>query len=308
MTEVVEYAELDAGAYTRLQGRLIRNKGNRVQREFVEAARSSDSFLAFMERNNAIATEGRVIEPFDGVPLTEQSFKEPTDDQERAAYERWEDLPPRVACRPSFWAQVTLQHLRLGAIEAAYWLAANGGRSESGEERIDRALAEKGDRAPKLLDDCVRTVLRRMSGLPARGNRSVFVNPSFGRAWWRERMVARISKREGVEGRIALLAVVRCKQEYWENIVKMIVSRGSVFGSVDVQDAFVNSMAKHFKAEPNTPLKVASRLNDATRRFSNIAASRELGVLDFGEVGEVADRLLVALHQQMIRRQSAEVG
>ena len=302
MTEAVEYAELDAAAYTGMQRRLLRDKGERIQREFLEAAKSNDAFLAFMQHNDVVATEGREIELFDGVRLTEQSFKDPTDDQERAAYERWKDVPPRVACRTSFWAQVTLQHLRSGTVEAAYWLAANGARSESGEERIDRALAEKGDRAPKLVDDCVRTVLRRMSGLPAaRGNRSVFVNPSFGRAWWRERMIARLSKRKGVECRIALLDVVRCNQEYWEGIVKMIVSRGSVFGSVDVQDAFVNSMAKHFRAKPNTPLKAASKLRDATRRFSNIAASRELGTLDFSEVGEIADRLLGALHQQMTR-------
>ena len=302
MTELVEYAELDEGAYSALQRRLLHDKGGPFQREFLGAARGSSGFLAFIARNEVEATGGNEVALFDGVPLTEQSFKDLTDDQERAAYERWSDIPPRVACRTSFWAQVTLQHLRSGAIDAAYWLAANGGKNESGEERIDRALAEKGDRASKLVDECVRTVLRRMSGLPfARGNRSVFVNPSFGRAWWRERLVARISARDDVECRISLLDVVRCNQQYWEDIVTMIVSRGSVFGSVDVQDAFVNSMAKHFRAQPSTPLKHASKLKDATRRFSNIAASLELGVLDFREVGEIADRLLVALHQQMTR-------
>lgn len=302
MTELVEYAELNDGAYSTLQNRLIRDKGARIQKEFLEAAKSSDDFLAFMERENIVMTTGKDVELFDGVRLTEQSFKDMTDDQEQAAYDRWKDVPPRVACRPSFWAHVTLRHVKSGSIEAAYWLAANGGKNESGEERIDRALADDGEKAEKLIDDCVRAVLRRMSGLRAvRGNRSVFVNPSFGRAWWRERMVARILKRKNVEHRTALLDVVRCNQEYWEGIVKMIVSRGSVFGSVDVQDAFVNSMAKHFISEQNTPLKKASKLKDATRRFSNIAASRELGALDFSEVGKIADQLLVAIHQQLTR-------
>lgn len=302
MTEPVEYAELDDGAYSTLQNRLIRDKGARIQREFLEAAKNSDDFLAFMERENLITTTGKDVGLFDGVRLTEQSFKDMTDDQERAAYEKWKDVPPRVACRPSFWAHVTLRHLEIGSIEAPYWLAANGGKSESGEERIDRALADIGEKANKLVDDCVRTVLRRMSGLrAARGNRSVFVNPSFGRAWWRERMVARILKRKNVEPRTALSDVVRFRQGYWEGIVTMIVSRGSVFGSVDVQDAFVNSMAKHFISEPSTPLKNVEKLKDAMRRFSNIAASRELGALDFSEVGKIADRLLVAIHQQLTR-------
>ncbi len=62
----------------------------------------------------------------------------------------------------------------------------------------------------------------------------------------------------------------------------------------------------YFKAQPNTPLRVASKLKDALRRFSNIAASREFGVLEFGEVGEIADGLLAALHEQMTGGGSAQ--
>ena len=102
----------------------------------------------------------------------------------------------------------------------------------------------------------------------------------------------RILKRDGVEDRAALLDVVRTNQQYWENLVTMIVSRGSVFGSVDVQDAFVNSLAKHFKEKPETRLRAASRLTKVLRRFSNIAASREIGVLEFEEIGELVDDLL----------------
>ena len=61
---------------------------------------------------------------------------------------------------------------------------------------------------------------------------------------------------------------------------------------VDVQDAFVNSLAKHLKVEPKTPLRAASRLTKVLRRFSNIASSREIGVLEFEEIGELVDNLL----------------
>ena len=293
------YAERDPAAYTRFQNHLIRVKGSPIQVDFLEAAKSNGTFLDFFEQHDVPCITGRSVSAFGGV-LTEQSFKEPTEDQERMAYENWIDLTPRTACRVSFWAEVTLRHIERGQIEEAYWLAANGGKTESGEERIDRALAERSEKRLKLLDDCVRQIFRRMSGLPAaRGNRSVFVNPTFGRAWWRERMVSRISSRQGVEDRPGLLSVVRRNQEYWEELVKMIVSRGSVFGSDDVQDAFVNSLAKHFRLAPTTPLKAATRLRIALRRFSNIAASRELGVLEFGEVGEVTDAFLATLYSQM---------
>ena len=285
------YSERDEEAYTRLRQKLLKEKGSEFQQEFLNAVKRSEDFLKFMD-SEARLTDGNSVERF-ARPLTEQSFKEPTQDQEQAMYEIWSVVPPKTACRVSFWAEVTLQHVRSGAIEEAYWLAATTGRNETGEERIDRALARKGDNPNRQIDDCVRTVIRRMSGLPsARGNRSVFVNPSFGRAWWRERMVSRILARRGIEDRVALLNVVRLSQQYWENLVTMIVSRGSVLGSVNVQDAFVNSLAKHFKDMPSSPLKTANKLTVALRRLSNVAASRELGVLEFEELVAIIDKLL----------------
>ena len=289
-----EYAERDEAAYTRFtatRGPLLGDKGGEFQRDFLTAAQHPSTFVEFMDEH-VPAVAGARISSFAGA-LTEQSFKEMTVDQEEDIYDAWRDLTARVACRVSFWADVTIQHIDVGVLEEASWLAANGGRNESGEERIDRALAKPGEEGSRLIDDCVRTILRRMSGLPsARGNRSVFVNPSFARAWWRERLVARISAREGVEDRRTLRDVVRSSQQYWENLTTMIVSRGSVFGSVDVQDAFVNGLAKHLKGAPGSPLKSASSLTTALRRFSNIAASRELGVLEFEEVSAIVDDFL----------------
>lgn len=288
---MVGYSERDEEKYTLLRQKLLKEKGSEFQQDFLKAVKRSEDFLEFMDEE-AGATEGDSVKQFTG-PLTEQSFKEPTKDQEKSMYETWSAVPPRTACRVSFWAEVTLQHVKSGAIKEAYWLAGNAGRNETGEERIDRALSSKVDGPNSQIDDCVRTVIRRMSGLPSdRGNRSVFVNPSFGRAWWRERMVARILDRKGVEDRRALLDVVRSSQQYWENLVTMIVSRGSVLGSVDVQDAFVNGLAKHLKDMPSSPIRFANKLTVALRRLSNIAASRELGILEFEELGTIVDKLL----------------
>lgn len=290
MPRHTEYAERADGAFTALQRRLLRDKGGQLQHQLLDAAKSASSFVEFMDQE-AKAKEGARLRTLD-YPLTEQSFKEMTADQEETAFSLWESVPPRVACRTSFWAEVTLQHIQAGVIQEPYWLAANGGRNESGEERIDKALHAEGEAGAKLADDCVRTILRRMGGLPARGSRSVFVNPSFGRAWWRERLVSRITAHDGSESRRALSNAVRSSQEYWERLVMMIVSRGSVLGSVTVQDAFVNALAKHLRVWPDSPLKSASALTPALRRLSNVAAARELGVLEFEALGEISDTLL----------------
>lgn len=293
------YCELEPESYLGLQTSLLKEKGGDGQRRFLEAAKDSDDFLAFVEQAVG-AVDGEPVGSFDGA-LTEASFKEPTEDQERRMHELWRDVPPRVACRVSFWAGVTVAHVRSGKIGEASWLASNGGVTECGAERIDRALYEGGDGSPRAIDDCVRTIFRRMSGLPAaRGNRSVFVNPTFGRAWWRERIVARILARgAAVECRDALLDVVRRSQEYWERLVTMIVSRGSVFGSVDVQDALVNGLAKHLRERPNTPLARVAALVTLLRRFSNVYASREIATLEFGEIGDIVDWIIGHVSSRM---------
>ena len=290
------YRELNQEDYLRLQTILLKEKGGDAQREFLDAAKDNHDFLAFMEEK-VRTVDGTPLPLFDGA-LTESSFKEPTEDQERRIYKVLRAVPARTACRVSFWAGVTLDHVRSGKIAEASWLASNGGITESGAERIDRALYIDGDGDAMAIDDCVRTVFRRMSGLPAdRGNRSVFVNPTFGRAWWRERIVARILERgTGIESREALLEVVRRNQEYWERLVTMIVSRGSVFGSVDVQDALVNGLARHLQDNPNTPLRNASTLTTMLRRFSNLSSSREIGVLYFEEISGIVDTLIASTH------------
>ena len=293
MDSSILYRELDEAQYLSLQTGLLKVKGSPRQREFLTALKDGEEFLALIVDRVKI-NDGKTLPTFDG-PLTESSFKEPTADQEERMHALWRDAPPSTACRVSFWASVTLEHIRAGKINDPTWLAANGRITESGAERIDHALSLPSNESNnKTVDDCVRTVFRRMSGLPtARGNRSVFVDTSFGRGWWRERIVASILEREDpVESRSALLDVVRRNQTYWENLVTMIVSRGSVFGSADIQAALINSLAKHFNAYPSSSLRNAGTLNTALRRFSNLTAAREIGILPFAEISAIVDELL----------------
>ena len=289
------YAELDAGKYTVFHKKLLQEKGGEFQLEFLNELSDPKRFVDFV-RMEAPTVNGESVAIVPGGLLTEQSFKDPPKNVERTIYEGLKDVPPRLACKASFWAEVTLRHIEEGAIADPRWLVANGGQTETGAERIDKARDEENqERRNRSIDRCVRTALRRMSGLPAaRGNRSVFVDAPFGRAWWRERLVTRILERcHVVEDQAALVEVVkRQSQTYWERLVTMIVSRGSVLGSVDVQDAFINSLAKRFREDGDTALRSASTLTNALRRFSAISAARELGALEFDEIGEVADELL----------------
>ena len=88
------YAEREEGAYTAftsLRGRLLGEKGSSFQHQFLDAAKGSDSFVAFIE-DEVEAKEGEQVATFNR-PLTEQSFKEMTADQEEAAFEAWRMVP-----------------------------------------------------------------------------------------------------------------------------------------------------------------------------------------------------------------------
>ena len=183
MTEA-GYEEVDGAAYARLRKDLLRDKGGERQVEFLAAMRSSEPLVGFIGRQ-APFTPGKTVPVYED-DFTEDSYRDPPADVEEELYAGWRALAPRVACRATFWAAVTLRHIDHGRIDSSY-LAGDGSSktASTGAQRIDYALA-KAD--PKLIDDCVRTVMRNLSGLPeARGNRSVYVDCPFARAWWRQR-------------------------------------------------------------------------------------------------------------------------
>ena len=151
----------------------------------------------------------------------------------------------------------------------------------SGAQRIDAALNVTGDEATSLLDKCVRTILRRLGGLPeARGNRSVYVNCPLARAWWRERLVAEVTSNEGKGLEREIRAVVHPEsQQYWEDLVTFVVSRNSVFGSVAVRNILILTVAKVLDENPSSPLRTADELKRVCRSVSSIQASFELSVV-----------------------------
>ena len=182
------YAEFDGAAYTELRKDLLREKGSLRQREFLGAVTAQRQIPGLFEGEKYRFTTAI---PCHCTKRNSRNivYMDPPQDIEEGLYRAWHMLTPRLACRPTFWAAVTMQHIEASRIRSSY-LAANGGPTKTGAQRIDLALSNQD---PKLVDGCVRTVIRRMSGLPEdRGNRSVYVNCPLARAWWRERMVARV--------------------------------------------------------------------------------------------------------------------
>ena len=277
------FVELSDVEYTRLRKALLRSKGSDTQRDFLEDVRDTSTFLQRMAK---IPSTGTVTAPVIPDPLTESEFKEPAPIIEQILNQTWSTLPPATACRSTFWAKVTLDHLRQGRIQSSY-LAANGGSLPGGLERIDHVLADTSDRAPRLIDNCLRTVLRRLGGLPeVRGNRSVYVDCPFARAWWRERWVHHASQGD-LQLAGYLRDVVRSSQTYWEKLIDRVVFRNSTFGDKNLRSAFLRALAQFVRDHPETKLLRTEGIQRLCRRATTYQGRQELSVLDDDELDEL---------------------
>ena len=259
-----------------------------VQRRFLETVRDTAAFLAYLEDSVAVVDGAELKALADR--MSEAEFGNPPSDTERRLFEAWNQLTPRIACRSAFWAHMTQRHIEQERIESSF-LAANGGGTASGAQRIDAALGAAGQDAASMLDGCVRTVRRRLEGLPeAWGDRSVYGNCPLARAWWRERLVAEVATGDGEGLEWEMRSVVHPEsQQYWEDLVTFVVSRNSVFGSVNVRNVLIRTLAD----DPRSRLRTAEGAECVCRTVSAIQASRELSVMPEEEVrtimGNVVD-------------------
>ena len=277
---MTSFKELSDSDYTRLRKKLLRERGSDRQREFLSVVRHTEDFLKWFSTVPTVGTCDAATLPD---PLTESEFKDPPPDAENMLYTAWSAVTPAVACRSTFWAHVTREHVRKGRIESVY-LAANGGNLLGGAERIDFALQDKTTKGPDGIDACVRTVLRRLGGLPeVRGNRSVYVDCPFARAWWRERMVEQAAGRDQ-EIAAYVRSVIRINQTYWEKLVDRIVFRNSTFGSTNIRNAFMRALAQFIQSNPETELAKTDGLQRLCRRATAYQGNRELSILNESEL------------------------
>ncbi len=279
------YKELSDTAYTKFRKELLRVKGSERQREFLRIVRDTSAFL---DHVSAIETEGTIDAALVDEPMTESEYKDPPSSTEQALFTAWGILTPAVACRSTFWANLTIEHIRAGRIQSAY-LASNGGNLPGGTERIDFVLSETHGQGPKQkqIDECVRTVLRRLGGLrEVRGNRSVYVDCPFARAWWRERFAT-----QAADGNRPIApsvrTILRTNQTYWEKLIDRIVFRNSTFGSEKIRSAFLRALAQHVQANPTSKLTGSMELRRLCRRITAHQGSRELSILSASELDDL---------------------
>ena len=283
MNATTVFKELDDGAYTRLRKNLLRVKGGEQQRLFLKTVRDSATLQNWFAK---VPTVGSAEAILAAQPMTENEYKDPPSDTEQELYNSWRSLTLATACRSTFWAHMTLEHIRAERIESVF-LAANGGNLAGGAERIDSVLRDGTAKAAELIDSCVRAVLRRLGGLPeVRGNRSVYVDCPFARAWWRERLVNETTGHD-TDRADQVRKVTRVSQTYWEKLIDRIVVRNSTFGSANIRSAFLSALAQSLASDPGSSIMEVKVLQRLCRRATAFQGTRELSILTDDELDDI---------------------
>lgn len=293
------YPALHDGRYTDLRKNLLHEKGGDSQREFLEATRTSESFVSFMDERVGLEEEATPLaqnaagfqednDSFEmlSVPLTEKEFKDMPKPREKELFEKWWNLTPVQASEENFWGHLTLEHIRVGIIQSPY-LAANGGDLPGGLDRIDKALTGKDRRA---IDSAVRTILRRLGGLPeARGARSVYSNCPFARAWWRGYVVHQVCESTDANPN-KVVKTLRASQEYWEQLISLVISRNSVLGDTKVRTALIWALSELKGEKGKEALFLVKTLKQISRQIGVRLAWQELAVFDVEELKDIMER------------------
>ena len=227
----------DAAEYSNFQRHLIEHKGNRAQRQFLHNVLDTKQFLTQMD---GLPKEGSRLYPMLNHKFTEKEFQNPPPSTEEKIYDHWAELSPFIASRPNFWAQATTDLVSTECIHSSFLAGDQRTTRMTGEQRVRNALSDKAEEGTKAVDDCVRSVLRRMSGVHMRGKRSIFANCILARAWWRERLVRRVIKETGIE-KWRIREALKGSQ-HWEWFATAMVSRTPVFGNELVQNAVMISL------------------------------------------------------------------
>lgn len=291
--------ELNESVYERYRGMLLGTKGGAEQRYFLHDVLDDQCFL---EEISEIGETGLVGTGTYRFQMTEREYADPPPGIAKGLYETWKALTPATACRPPFWAYVTIMHIEAGIIRASY-LASAAGDAMSGARRIKAALADRGEKHGKRVDDCVRTVLRQLGGMPGvRGSKSVHVDCPLARAWWRERF-AREAANGNAPTEESIRSLLHLSPDYWEVIIRHITCRNvpfrsasadSAFASSDVRNAFLRALAQFASENRSTDLATPKGLRRLFRRVSECQEARELSCLEVGELDDIMHEIVSA--------------
>ena len=240
----------------------------------------SERICDFLDLYNNLPKEEGCVEvqfPDSKEKMTESEYSGPPLDSEQKIYERLKLISPRTAASTAFWTTYHIELIQREIIEPGY-LAAKAGASQTGRARLESAIKRENN---KQLDESVRTVLRRLGGLPeVRGNVSVFVDCHLARAWWRGYIANAVAEDSQYDCN-DIWSLLHLPGAPWVQMMEYGVKRLTVISDRKVRSAFI---ARLIELQVNAQTQHRKYLiTDWLGQIGKLSAGRELGFLEFDE-------------------------
>ena len=219
------------------------DRGNDKQKDLIrKAASDPESFVSEIRAWGAMDGSKPEVLP---VKLTERQFLDPPWETEVRIYETWKELSTGIAARPGTWTSIHLALIEAEIIEPSFLAADSNSLGQSGKWVIHEALrSNEGE----LVDKCVRSILRRMGGIPAvRGYRTSFVDCPIAKAWWRHRYAqgARDSFLNHGDVTLKDLSNVLRHSKFWTEFIDSMMRRLTIIGSQCLRDSIVRELVRN---------------------------------------------------------------
>ena len=244
--------------------------------------RKSEEFIGyFKSRCKTEVLEQKSI-AFPLKNLTESEFSDPPIDTEQMIFHSLRNIPHRLAASPAFWTSYHLVMVKEGCIEPSYLAKTWGG--STGRARVEKALQSSNENE-RPLDDCVRTVLRRLGGLPeARGSVSVFQDCRTARSWWRGLFADEVCGELGMD-EDKVWKALRTNQ-IWEQLTGYVVQKLTVLGDTKIRIPLIAYFAL-MEPIPNDREEIQKILN----RIGQRTAYQMMGILSPKENLEIIESI-----------------
>ena len=212
-------------------------RGGEIQREFLRIVAEDDHLFCQTIRSWGI-DDGVTPSVLDS-QLSENELRDPPWSSECRIAEVWNDIPNSYAARPETWVRINLEMIEHGKINSSF-LAYNG-TSESGLARVRKSLKQTNG---KVVDQCVRSVLRHLGGIPQdRANRTAFLDCPLAKTWWRHKYAVEaheVFKRTSVR----VISDALRPSFRWTNLVEAMISKLTVIGDASIRPALIENLAE----------------------------------------------------------------
>ena len=180
-------------------------------------------------------------------PATEWSegeFQHPPWESSQEAMNSLKAFKPNELCHPSTWFAIHVRCVERGFFKRSWF--AYGHNRPDGQRNITEVCQSNDG---KIIDGCVRDILRHLGGIVIRYTRSVYLDCPTAGMYWRCHMIRQARKHRKFAKNTPDKDLYKCLSEsaVWRQLVEAATTRKTLIGESHIRAAFIVFMAEKLR-------------------------------------------------------------